>query len=48
MIRIGRSIFLTLMSPASLKQASMRLPMLSLTIEETQMPPGSASGSSLM
>jgi len=45
-IRIGRSIFLTLISPPSWKRASIRLLMLSLTIEEMQMPPGSATGSS--
>ena len=45
-IRIGRLIFLTVVSPASWKWTSIRLPMLSLTIEETQMPPGSANGSS--
>src|ERR1700745_2069093 len=39
-IRIGRLIFLTVMSPASWNRTSIRLPMLSLTIEETQMPPG--------
>jgi hypothetical protein len=44
-IRIGRSIFLTLMSPPSVKRTSIRLPTLSLTIEETHIPPGSASGS---
>ena len=42
---IGRSIFLTLISPPSWKRTSIRLPTLSLTIEETQIPPGSASGS---
>jgi hypothetical protein len=45
-IRIGRLIFLTAMSPAPRKRTSIRLPMLSLTIEETQMPPGSANSSS--
>lgn len=44
--RIGRSMFLTVISPPSWKRTSMRLPMLSFTIEEMQMPPGSASGSS--
>jgi len=43
--RIGRSIFLMLMSPPSWKRTSMRLPTLSLTIDDTQIPPGSASGS---
>ena len=43
--RIGRSIFFTVMSPPSKKRTSIRLPTLSLTIEETQIPPGSASGS---
>src|SRR6516164_4838624 len=43
--RIGRSIFLTLISPPSWKRTSIRLPTLSLTIDETQIPPGSASGS---
>jgi hypothetical protein len=42
---IGRSIFLTLISPLSWKRTSIRLPTLSLTIDETQIPPGSASGS---
>jgi hypothetical protein len=43
--RIGRSIFLTLISPPSWKRTLIRLPTLSLTIDETQIPPGSASGS---
>ena len=43
--RIGRSMFLTLISPPSWKRTSIRLPTLSLTIDETQIPPGSASGS---
>ena len=34
--RIGRSIFLTLISPPSWKRTSIRLPTLSLTIDETQ------------
>src|SRR6516162_11427062 len=34
-IRIGRLIFLTVMSPASWKRTLIRLPTLSLTIEET-------------
>ena len=44
-ICIGRSMFLTLTSPPSLKRTSIRFPKLSLTIEEAQIPPGSASGS---
>ena len=46
-MRIGRSTFLTPISPASMKRCSMRLPTLSLTIDEMQIPPSSASGSSL-
>jgi hypothetical protein len=44
-MRIGRSMFLTVISPPSWNRTSMRLPMRSLTIEEMQIPPGSASGS---
>src|ERR1700745_2163722 len=42
--RSGASIFFTVMSPPSEKRTSILLPTLSLTIEETQIPPGSASG----
>jgi hypothetical protein len=44
--RIGRGSPFTSCSPASAKITLTRLPMLSWTIDETQMPPGSASASS--
>ena len=44
-MRIGRSTFLTETLPPSTRSMSTLVPMLSFTIEATQMPPGSASGS---